>query len=74
MLPFNVDPSWYEGYWYGERPPRRRRPMLRTLLRLAAGFAVAVASAARRRGRRDRPADATRLRTWGADHIGRNLT
>ncbi|MGO8920524.1 MAG: hypothetical protein ACLQJR_31905 [Stellaceae bacterium] len=34
MLPFTVDPSWYETYWYGKRPTRRRR-----WRRLAAGAA-----------------------------------
>jgi hypothetical protein len=24
MVPFQVDPSWYERYWFTEHPPRRR--------------------------------------------------
>jgi hypothetical protein len=23
MIPFQVDPSWYEKYWWRELPPRR---------------------------------------------------
>ena len=25
MLPFPIDPNWYEAYWLTERPARRRR-------------------------------------------------
>jgi hypothetical protein len=35
MLPFQIDPSWYERYWYGEPPPAKGR-LLPALIRLAA--------------------------------------
>jgi hypothetical protein len=35
MTPFDIDPSWYEAYWYGERAVRKRRPLVRKLLRSA---------------------------------------
>lgn len=25
MIPFWPDPSWFQAYWYGDTPPRRRR-------------------------------------------------
>ncbi len=49
MVPLGVDPSWYESYWYGERPvPRRRSGKLRR--RLAAFVIRAPKSLARRLG------------------------
>jgi len=33
MIPFRPDPSWYQAYWYGDRPPRRQR--FRSLARVA---------------------------------------
>jgi hypothetical protein len=27
MNPFQVDPRWYEKYWYGDEERRRRRPL-----------------------------------------------
>jgi hypothetical protein len=32
MVPFQVDPSWYERYWLEERPTPRRRMSLSTLI------------------------------------------
>jgi hypothetical protein len=26
MIPFQVDPSWYEQQWWREQPPQRRQP------------------------------------------------
>ena len=37
--PFEVDPKWYEKYWYSERP----RPKRRTFGRSLARFGVLVA-------------------------------
>ncbi len=37
--PFEVDPDWYENYWYRERA----RPKRRTFRRSLARFAVLVA-------------------------------
>jgi len=36
MTPFQVDPSWYERYWWREPPPRRRWLTRERLLRAAA--------------------------------------
>jgi hypothetical protein len=35
MFPLLVDPGWYESYWYGDRPPPRRRSVSPGLARLA---------------------------------------
>jgi aspartate aminotransferase len=35
MVPFQVDPSWYERYWLDEQPTRRRRLSLSTLIEAA---------------------------------------
>jgi hypothetical protein len=32
MVPFQVDPSWYEDYWLSEQPRRRRRISLARLI------------------------------------------
>jgi hypothetical protein len=32
MIPFQVDPSWYERYWLTERPARPRGMRLSTLI------------------------------------------
>lgn len=47
MFPLQVDPHWYEDYWYGDRTPPRRRTAFRGLARftllvvlLAGGSAV----------------------------------
>jgi hypothetical protein len=32
MIPFQVDPSWYERYWLTERPARPRGTRLSTLI------------------------------------------
>lgn len=37
--PFNIDPNWYEKYWFGERAPPKRRVFRRGIAR----FAVLVA-------------------------------
>ncbi len=37
--PFNVDPKWYENYWFSEQQRPKRRPFRRSL----AQFAVLVA-------------------------------
>jgi hypothetical protein len=34
MFPFEVDPKWYENYWYSERPRPKRRTAARSLARL----------------------------------------
>jgi len=31
MFPFLVDRSWFENFWYGERPRAKRRPFTRRL-------------------------------------------
>jgi len=36
MVPFQVDPSWYEHYWWREQPSRRWRPTPSRLLAVAA--------------------------------------
>jgi hypothetical protein len=36
MVPFQVDPSWYERHWWREQPPRRRRPLPSRLIAAAA--------------------------------------
>jgi hypothetical protein len=43
MIPFQVDPSWYERYWLTERPARRRWTRLSALIK-AAGRRVAGAA------------------------------
>jgi hypothetical protein len=35
MLPFLVDKSWFENYWYGDRPRSKRRPLAMGLTRFA---------------------------------------
>lgn len=47
MVPLGVDPSWYESYWYGERPVPRRR--LGKLLRLLAAFVIRAPKSLSRR-------------------------
>jgi len=48
MLPFLVDKSWFEKYWYDEPPRRKRRPLAMSLTRFAVcvvlvlGGAIAV--------------------------------
>ena len=37
--PFNVDPEWYENYWFGARPRPKRRTFGRSMMR----FTVLVA-------------------------------
>ena len=32
MVPFQVDPSWYEDYWLSKRAPRRRWISLASLI------------------------------------------
>jgi hypothetical protein len=34
--PFNVDPNWYQNYWFGERPPAKRKVFRRSITRFAA--------------------------------------
>jgi hypothetical protein len=36
MVPFQVDPSWYERYWWREQPIRRRTLKRSALMRAAA--------------------------------------
>ena len=35
MLPFAVDPEWYDTYWLTERPHRKRQPLRTDMARLA---------------------------------------
>jgi hypothetical protein len=35
MLPFEVDPGWYEKYWYSEQPEPKRRAFPDSLAPLA---------------------------------------
>ena len=47
MFPFDVDPNWYEEYWYSDRPQPRRRSFGGSLARFAVlvafnGFTVAA--------------------------------
>jgi len=35
MIPFGVNKSWYEDYWYSGRPDRRQRTVSRDLGRFA---------------------------------------
>lgn len=35
VLPFSVDPGWYEKYWYGNRPPSRWGLLANALHRLS---------------------------------------
>jgi hypothetical protein len=35
VLPFSVDPGWYEKYWYGNRPPSRWSLLDNALRRLS---------------------------------------
>lgn len=35
MFPFLVDKSWFENYWYGDRPRSRRRPFVLGFTRFA---------------------------------------
>jgi hypothetical protein len=49
MIPANLDPTWYETYWYGvRRRHMRRHPRMIDATLLAAGllFAVLVVGAA----------------------------
>jgi hypothetical protein len=36
MIPFQIDPSWYEHHWWREQPPRRRRSIPSRLIAAAA--------------------------------------
>jgi hypothetical protein len=39
MLPFQIDPSWYERHWCG-KPAAAKRPWLSALIRLGARLAA----------------------------------
>jgi len=47
MIPWQVDPSWYEHYWLRARPARRSRMVLSTLMGFA-GRAVDILQRMRR--------------------------
>jgi hypothetical protein len=36
MIPFQIDPSWYERHWWREQSLRRRRPIPSRLISAAA--------------------------------------
>lgn len=42
--PFNVDPKWYEHYWYSGRPRPKRRTFRRSLARFGALVALLAGS------------------------------
>jgi hypothetical protein len=42
--PFNVDPKWYENYWYSVRPRPKRRTFRRSLARFGALVALLAGS------------------------------
>ncbi len=42
--PFNVDPKWYENYWYSGRPRPKRRTLRRSLARFGALVALLAGS------------------------------
>jgi uncharacterized protein YjiS (DUF1127 family) len=51
MIPFHVDPSWYESYWLSPTPPRARRwRRLRASWRMAGRRLTAVAPLGRPAG------------------------
>ena len=39
-LPPQLNPNWYEDYWYGERPRRKRRVLRRSWTRFGVLFAL----------------------------------
>jgi hypothetical protein len=45
MFPFLVDRSWFENFWYGERPRAKRRPFTRRLARFAVCVVLVVGGA-----------------------------
>jgi hypothetical protein len=47
VVPFQIDPSWYERYWLTEHPPRRRGALAERNLSIAllVGGAVVVGMA-----------------------------
>ncbi len=46
MLPFNVDPKWYEEYWLSERPRPKRRSFSASLARFAVLAALIIGGGA----------------------------
>jgi len=45
MLPFLVDKSWFENYWYGDGLRRKRRPLAMSLARFAVCAVLALGGA-----------------------------
>ena len=40
MLPFLVDPAWYEEFWLSDKPPSQRRSVRGELARVAVVIAL----------------------------------
>jgi hypothetical protein len=46
MFRYEVDPDWYEKYWFSDRPPVRRRPFSASLARFGVVVALVVGGSA----------------------------